>query len=74
MNDAHDPGHGSSPAAWTGTTIMLVGVAIGTLFFWLDQPTLVWASASLLVIGPIVGTIMAKSGYGVGGSKTKAPH
>jgi multisubunit Na+/H+ antiporter MnhG subunit len=72
MNDAHDPGHGSSPAAWTGTIIMLIGMSAGTLFFWLDQAPLVWASASLLVIGPLVGTIMAKAGYGVGGSKTKA--
>lgn len=72
MNDAHDPGHGSSPAAWTGMVIMLIGVAAGTLFFWLDQPALVWASASLLVVGPVVGTIMAKAGYGVGGSKIKA--
>lgn len=74
MNDAHDPGHGSSPAAWTGMTIMLIGVAAGTLFFWLDQPLLVWVSASLLVVGPLVGTIMAKAGYGVGGSKIKASH
>lgn len=74
MNDAYDPGHGSSPAAWTGVTIMIIGVAAGTLFFWFDMPTLVWASSALLVVGPIVGTIMAKAGYGVGGSKTKATH
>ena len=74
MNDAHDPGHGSSPAAWTGTIIMLIGVSAGTLFFWLDMPLYVWASAALLVVGPIVGTIMSKAGYGVGGSKTKASH
>ena len=74
MNDAHDPGHGSSPAAWTGMTIMLIGVTAGTLFFWLDQALLVWVSASLLVVGPLVGTVMAKAGYGVGGSKIKAKH
>jgi hypothetical protein len=74
MNDAHDPGHGSSPAAWTGVSIMLIGTTAGTLFFWFDQPLLVWASSSLLVVGPIVGTLMAKAGYGVGGSKSKAPH
>ena len=74
MNDPHDPGHGSSPAAWTGVTIMLTGATAGTLFFWFDQPLLVWASSSLLVVGPIVGTLMARAGYGVGGSKTKAPH
>ncbi len=74
MNDAHDPGHGSSPAAWTTVTIMMIGVAIGTLFFWFDMPAYVWASSTLLVIGPVVGVIMAKAGYGVGGSKTKASH
>jgi hypothetical protein len=54
--------------------IMLVGFSAGTLFFWFDQPALVIASASLLAIGPIVGTIMAKAGYGVGGAKTSAKH
>ena len=74
MNDPHDPGHGSSPAAWTGVTIMLIGATAGTLFFWLDQPLVVWASSSLLVIGPLVGSFMARAGYGVGGSKTKVNH
>ncbi len=74
MNDPHDPGHGSSPAAWTGVTIMLIGATAGTLFFWFDQPLLVWASSSLLVIGPLAGSFMARAGYGVGGSKTKVNH
>ena len=74
MNDENDPGHGSSPAAWTGVTIMLIGVSAGTLFFWLDMPLYVWLSATLLVVGPVVGMLMAKAGYGVGGSKIKASH
>lgn len=74
MNDLHDPGHGSSPAAWTGMIIMLVGFIAGTVFFWFEQPALVIASASLLAIGPIVGTMMAKAGYGVGGAKVAAKH
>lgn len=64
-----DPGHGHSPAAWTAVTIMLVAFAAGTLAFWFDQPALVWASAGLLVVGLIVGVIMAKVGYGVGGHR-----
>jgi hypothetical protein len=52
--------------------IMIIGVSAGTLFFWFDMPALVWASASLLVVGPIVGTLMAKAGYGVEGASTKA--
>ncbi|QEE61254.1 hypothetical protein FVA74_06430 [Salinibacterium sp. dk2585] len=64
-----DPGHGHSPAAWTAVTIMLVAFAAGTLAFWFDMPALVWASAGLLVVGLIVGWIMAKVGYGAGGHR-----
>lgn len=69
MSDNTDPGHGHSPAAWTAVTIMLVAFAAGTLAFWFDQPTLVWASAGLLLVGLIVGIVMAKVGYGVGGHR-----
>ena len=71
-NHIGDPGHGHSPAAWTAVVIMLVAVSLGTLFFFLDLPVLVWASAALLVVGLIVGWAMAKAGYGVGGSKYTA--
>ncbi|WP_194398423.1 DUF6704 family protein [Microbacterium atlanticum] len=71
-NNIGDPGHGHSPAAWTAVVIMLVAVSLGTLFFFLDIPALVWASAALLVVGLIVGWAMAKAGYGVGGSKYTA--
>ncbi len=74
MNSAHDPGHGSSPAAWTAIVIMLVAISAGTLFFWLEQPTLVWASTGLLALGPVVGWAVAKAGYGVKGPKYKAKH
>lgn len=70
MSDENsDPGHGNSPAAWTAVTIMLVAFTAGTVAFWFDQPALVWASAALLVVGLLVGVVMAKAGYGVGGSR-----
>ncbi|MFT4135157.1 DUF6704 family protein [Microbacterium sp.] len=68
-NPIADPGHGHSPAAWTAVIIMLAAFAFGTLFYWLDLAHLVWASVGLLLIGPIVGWIMAKAGYGVNGPK-----
>ncbi|MGZ0710879.1 DUF6704 family protein (plasmid) [Coraliomargarita sp. W4R53] len=68
-NPIDDPGHGHSPAAWTAVVIMLVAVTFGTIFFFFDMPVLVWASAGLLLVGLIVGWIMAKAGYGVGGAK-----
>jgi hypothetical protein len=74
VTDTHDPGHGNSPAAWVAVIIMLIAFAAGTVFFWLDMPALVWASAGLLVVGLIVGGVLSKLGYGVKGPKyvTKA--
>jgi hypothetical protein len=71
-NPIADPGHGHSPAAWTAVIIMLVGIAIGTFFFFLDMPIVVWISAGIVVIGALVGWGMARAGYGVNGSKTTA--
>jgi len=68
-NNIGDPGHGHSPAAWTAVVIMLVAVTLGTVFYWLDLPVLVWFSAGLLVVGAIVGWVLSKAGYGVNGSK-----
>ncbi|HVL59792.1 MAG TPA: DUF6704 family protein [Microbacterium sp.] len=71
-NTIGDPGHGHSPAAWTAVVIMLLAVAIGTLFFFLDVPAMVWASGVLLLVGLLVGWIMAKAGYGANGPKYAA--
>lgn len=68
-NEIEEPGEGNSPAAWTAIVIMIIAVSLGTLFFWLDQPLLVVASVGLLVVGLLVGWIMAKAGYGVRGPK-----
>lgn len=68
-NPIGDPGHGHSPAAWTAVIIMLAAIALGTVFYILDMPALVWASAALLVVGLLVGWGMAKAGYGINGPK-----
>ncbi len=70
MSDLNEPGHGNSPAAWTAVIIMLTAFTIGTIAFCLDVAWLVWASAGLLVVGLIVGGVMARLGYGVGGSRS----
>jgi len=69
MNEQSEPGHGDSPAAWTAVTIMLLAFAVGTVAFFLDIQWLVWASAGLLVVGALVGWILAKAGYGISGPK-----
>lgn len=68
-NPVDDPGHGHSPAAWTAVVIMLVAIALGTLFFFLDMPVLVWICVGLTLVGALTGWGLAKAGYGVNGSK-----
>lgn len=68
-NPIGDPGHGHSPAAWTAVIIMLAALSLGTLFFFLEMPVLVWICAALVVVGLLVGWAMAKAGYGVNGPK-----
>jgi len=66
-----DPGHGDSVAAWATVSIIILAFALGTLFFWFEMATLVWASAGLAVFGLVVGLFLKKAGYGVGGTKSK---
>ncbi len=67
-------GEGHSPAAWTAVVIMLIGFAAGTLFFWFDIAAGVWASAAVVLVGLVVGAVMAKAGYGVNGPKFVPKH
>ncbi|MBN9613416.1 MAG: hypothetical protein J0H64_08160 [Actinobacteria bacterium] len=64
-----DPGHGDSPAAWTAVIVMLLGIAAGTVFFFLHKPVMVWASVGIVVLGALLGPILAKAGFGVNGPK-----
>ncbi|CAI9385879.1 DUF6704 family protein [Microbacterium sp. T2.11-28] len=68
-NSVDDPGHGHSPAAWTAVVIMLVAIALGTLFFFLEMPVLVWICVGLTIVGALTGWALARAGYGVNGSK-----
>jgi hypothetical protein len=72
MSNSNDPGHGNSVASWTTVIIIMVAFALGTWFFWDNRPELVYASAGLAVAGLIVGWVLKRAGYGVGGDKTKS--
>jgi NhaP-type Na+/H+ or K+/H+ antiporter len=67
--DETEPGEGNSPAAWVAVIIMLAAIAGGTFSFWFDVPWLVWTCAGLVVVGALVGAILAKLGYGVKGPR-----
>jgi hypothetical protein len=67
----NEPGHGNSVAAWATVIVVLAAFTIGTLFFWLDNPPMVWASAVLALGGLIAGLVLKRAGYGVNGKHSK---
>ena len=73
-NTSEDPGHGSSPAAWIAVTIMLVGIAVATLFLFLNVLPLVYLGAILVPIGLVVGLVLKKAGFGVDGHRVGSSH
>jgi len=48
---------------------MLLGIAVGTVGFCLDQAWLVWVCVGVVVVGALLGFILAKAGYGVNGPR-----
>lgn len=68
-NPLADPGHGHSPAAWTNILIMLVALSIATVALFFEAWYVIIGAAVLFILGPIVGFIMKKAGYGANGPK-----
>ena len=64
-NQANDPGHGDSVAAWTAVIIITLASAAATLALWFGQMDLVYASAGLAVFGVVAGFVLSKLGFGV---------
>jgi hypothetical protein len=73
-NITDEPGHGSSPAAWTAVVIMLVGFTIATAALFLNVIPLVWVGAVIVPIGLIVGGILKAAGFGIGGHRGGGSH
>jgi hypothetical protein len=61
---AHHDNHGSTPAAWTAVTIIMVAFVIGGVGVVVAQPWLFWAGVGLVVVGIIVGKVMQMMGMG----------
>ncbi len=63
MSEQHDA-HGSTPAAWTAVTIIMVAFLIGGIAVWYANQPLFWFSVVLAVVGVIVGKVMQMMGLG----------
>ena len=57
-------GHGSTPAAWTGVTIVLIGFIVGGLGLVFENMMIFFAGVLLGPVGAIVGYVMGKMGLG----------
>lgn len=67
--DISDPGHGHSPAAWVAVIVMVIGFVLGAFGFWFVSMWLIWLAVAFVVVGPLIGWILAKVGYGVAGPR-----
>jgi hypothetical protein len=63
MADQHDD-HGSTPAAWTAVSIIMVAFVVGSIGVLLAQPWLFWVGVGLVVIGIVAGKVMQMMGLG----------
>ena len=61
---AHHDNHGSTPAAWTAVTIIMVAFLVGGIGVVVAQPWLFWAGVALVVVGLVVGKVMQMMGMG----------
>lgn len=56
--------HGSSPAAWTGVAIVLLGFVVGGIGLVIEEMLVFWIGVVLAPLGGIVGLVMGKMGLG----------
>ena len=62
-------GHGNTPAAWTCVLIMMAGALVSSIAFIAASTLWFVVGLGVMVVGLLVGYILRKAGYGVGGSK-----
>jgi hypothetical protein len=63
MSADHDD-HGSTPAAWTAVTIIMIAFVVGGVGFVIAEPWVFWAGLVLVVVGVVVGKVMQMMGMG----------
>lgn len=57
-------GHGHTVAAWVAVAIILLGFTVGAIAFFIPSVTVFWCGVALIAIGPAVGMVLKKLGYG----------
>jgi hypothetical protein len=63
MSDQHDD-HGSTPAAWTAVSIIMIAFLVGGLGILIGQAWVFWAGIVLAAVGVVVGKVMQMMGMG----------
>ena len=63
MSTHHD-NHGSTPAAWTAVTIIMVAFVVGGIGVLVAQPVVFWVGVGLVIVGIVVGKVMQMMGPG----------
>ncbi len=64
--------HGHTVAAWTTTTVVLVGALVSALAVVFAVVWLFWVGLGVVLVGAIVGKALQVLGYGQGGANTLA--
>ena len=59
-----DTNHGDSIAAWSSVIVIVLGFLGATVFLYLNDMTLTWSSVGLIVVGAVLGPVLASLGFG----------
>ena len=68
---AHDD-HGSTPAAWTAVTIIMIASVVSTVGIIIGQWPVFWVGIALVAVGGIAGKVLQLAGFGKNGRGGKA--
>ena len=63
MSGANDD-HGSTPAAWTAVTIIMIAFLVGGVGVLMANVWVFWLGVALIVVGVVVGKVMQMMGIG----------
>jgi hypothetical protein len=61
---ANADNHGSTPAAWTAVTIILIGFIVGAAGLLMASPLIFWIGIVMVLGGGVVGYVMSLLGFG----------